>query len=238
MGKLKWYLIVIVLTIPTFVSLLRPGFFPMHDDLQAMRVYQMTLCFKSGEIPCRWVPDMGYQYGYPQFEYYGPLPYYVMTAGHFLRLPLFDSVKIGFILPLVLGNLAMFLLAASLFGPWGGLISSLAYAYTPFRASDIFSRGAMGETWAFVFIPLILLALIKLFRQANLKNAIIFGLCFAGILVTHNISTLIFSPMIGFMALLLFTFSKNKKFAFRLSCILDKITAYFLALNEKVMNKS
>jgi len=207
----KWYLLVIVLTIPTFTSLLRPGFFPMHDDLQAMRVYQMELCLRDGQFPCRWVPDMGYQYGYPQFTYYGPLPYYVMTAGRLLlHLPLFDAVKLGFILPLILGNLSMFLLAASLFGPLGGLLSALAYAYAPYRASDLFSRGAMGETWAFVFLPLILYAVLQLFKKPTLKKSALLGTSFALLLVTHNISTLIFTPMVAVIALVLLVQSKQK----------------------------
>lgn len=209
--RFKWYLLVILLSFPTFTSLLRPGYFPMHDDLQVMRIYQMELCLRDGQFPCRWVPDMGYRYGYPQFEYYGPLPYYFMTASRFVGLSLFSAMKLGFIAPLILGNLAMFLLASSLFGPWGGLLSAAAYAYAPYRASDLFSRGAMGETWAFVFLPLILFALLKLFKRPNFKSAALLALSFGGLLATHNISTLIFSPMIGLIALWLLLTETDKK---------------------------
>ncbi len=183
----------------------------MHDDLQAMRIYQMELCFKDGQLPCRWVPDMGYRYGYPQFEYYGPLPYYVMTASRFAGLSLFSAMKLGFILPLILGSLSMFLLAASLFGNWGGLLSALAYSYLPFRASDIYSRGAMGETWAFVFLPLILFALLNLIKKPNPRSAALLGLSYAGLLVTHNISTLIFSPMVVLFGLFFLLRYPDKK---------------------------
>ncbi|KKU82560.1 MAG: hypothetical protein UY10_C0030G0001 [Microgenomates group bacterium GW2011_GWA2_47_8] len=182
----------------------------MHDDISVLRVYQMELCFKSFQIPCRWVPDMGYQYGYPQFEYYGPLPYYVMTAARLFQLPLFDSIKLGFILPLILGNLTMFLLASSLFGNFGGLLSALAYAYAPFRASDLYSRGAMGESWAFIFLPLILFALLSLFKRPTLRKSALLGISFALLFVTHNISTLIFTPMIAAIALVLLFLSREK----------------------------
>lgn len=208
--QFKWYLLVIVLTIPTFTSLLRPGYFPMHDDISVFRIYQMELCFKSLQLPCRWVPDMGYQYGYPQFEYYGPLPYYVMTIAHLFHPPLFDALKLGFILPLVLGNLTMFLLASSLFGNFGGLLSALAYAYAPFRASDLYSRGAMGESWAFIFLPLILFALLSLYQKPTLKKSVFLGISFALLFVTHNISTLIFTPMVAVIALILLFLSKEK----------------------------
>ncbi len=153
---------------------------------------------------------MGYQYGYPQFEYYGPLPYYVMTAARLFHLPLFDSIKLGFILPLILGNLTMFLLASSLFGNFGGLLSALAYAYAPFRASDLYSRGAMGESWAFIFLPLILFALLSLYQKPTLRKSALLGISFALLFVTHNISTLIFTPMTAVIALVLLFLSREK----------------------------
>ncbi len=210
-SRFKWFLLVIAFTIPTFTSLLRPGYFPMHDDLQVMRIYQMELCFKDGQLPCRWVLDMGYRYGYPQFEYYGPLPYYLMTTTRLFHLPLFEAMKFGFILALILGNLAMFLLASSLFGVWGGFLSAMVYAYAPFRASDLFSRGAMGESWAFVFLPLILFALLKLLNRPNLKSAAFLALFYAGLLLTHNISTLIFSPMIALIVVFFLLSHPNRK---------------------------
>lgn len=170
----------------------------------------MELCFKDLQFPCRWVPDMGYRYGYPQYEYYGPLPYYLMTASRFLGLSIFSAVKIGFILALVLGNLSMFLLAATLFGPWGGLLSAAAYAYAPFRASDLFSRGAMGESWAFVFLPLILFGLLTLYRRPSPKSAAILALSAGGLFLTHNVSTLMFASFFGLFSLILLVKSRNK----------------------------
>lgn len=188
-------ILVLILSIPTVMSLVRSGYFPMHDDMQAMRIYQMDKCIQDGQIPCRWVPDMGYKYGYPQFNYYGPLPYYVMETFHLSGVNLFDSVKIGFILALLLGNITMFLLGKSIWGEWGGVLSALLYAYSPYRAGDIYSRGAMGETWGFVFMPLILYAINKLFQKPSLKNTGLFALSFAGLFATHNITSFTFTPL-------------------------------------------
>ncbi len=175
----------------------------MHDDISVMRLYQMEKCFQDGQIPCRWVPDMGFGYGYPQFNYYGPLPYYVQSIFHFFGLDLYSSVKLGFGLALILGNLAMFYLGRRFFGPWGGLIAATAYVYNPYRASDLYSRGAMGETWAFVFLPMILLTLTNLIEKTTRRRLAWFALSFAGLLVTHNISTLIFTPMAAIWGLAL-----------------------------------
>ena len=58
-------------------TLFGQGYFNMHDDLQMMRQLQMEKCFIDGQIPCRWVPDMGYGFGFPLFNFYPPLPYMV-----------------------------------------------------------------------------------------------------------------------------------------------------------------
>lgn len=194
-------LLIILVSIPTFWNLIRPGYFKMHDDLQVVRVYEMSKCLLDWQIPCRWVPDMGYRYGYPQFNYYGPLPYYVMSLFNLLGVGLFDAVKIGFIIPLLLGNIFMFYFASSLFGVAGGFLASVLYAYSPYRGSDIYSRGAMGETWAFIFFPLILLYVKKIVESPSKKNLSILAISLAALFTTHNISTLIFTPMVGIWAL-------------------------------------
>ncbi len=193
--KYRFLILLIILSIPTFKSLIRSGYFPMHDDMQAMRIYQLDKCVHDRQIPCRWVPDMGYKYGYPQFNYYGPLPYYVMEGFHLLGFNLFDSVKIGFILALLLGDIAMFFLAKNIWGNWGGLLSALLYAYSPYRASDIYSRGAMGESWGFIFMPLILYAVHRLSKKLSVKNTAIFALSLAGLFISHNITSFIFIPL-------------------------------------------
>jgi len=177
----------------------------MHDDLQAIRVFGMTECFKELQIPCRWVSDMGYGYGYPQFNYYGPLPYYLMSLINLLGVGIFDSVKIGFALSLILGNLTMFALAKAIFGNTASaLLSALVYAYIPYRASDLYSRGAMGESWAFVFMPLILWGIKNLVDRTNIKNLVKLGVFFSLLMATHNVTTLIFTPFALLWGVMLF----------------------------------
>ena len=205
MKRLLPYILVILLSLPTVISLMRPGYFPMHDDLQAVRVFGMTECFKEFQIPCRWVADMGYGYGYPQFNYYGPLPYYLMSLINLLGVGIFDSVKIGFALSLVLGNLTMFALAKKIFGSTASaLLSAFVYAYVPYRASDLYSRGAMGESWAFVFMPLILLGIKRLVEKPNVKSLALTGVFWGLLMATHNVTTLIFTPFALLWGVLLF----------------------------------
>src|SRR3989344_1077112 len=130
----KPYFLVIILTlliIPTFVSLLRTGYFPMQDDLQAFRVHQMDKCIQDMQIPCRWVPDAGYQDGYPQFNYYPPSVYYLGEVLHLIGFQFIDSVKILFILGFIFSAWAMFLFLRAVFGNWSALVGAVLYSYAP-----------------------------------------------------------------------------------------------------------
>ena len=183
-------LLIFIIALPSIYSLIKPGYFPIHDDIQAFRLLELDKCIKDNQIPCRWIPDMGYGYGYPQFNYYGPFPYYLMEVFHLMGFGFLDSTKIGFILSILVSAYGMYLLGKSLWGTGGGLISSAFYIYGPYRAVNIYVRGAMGETWGMAFLPFIFWSIKEVLE--NHKNAKLWlALSLAALLTSHNITSII-----------------------------------------------
>lgn len=198
MDKFKsfgWYLLLLVLTLPAVWNMLRPGFFPMQDDLQAFRIQQMDKCFDDGQIPCRWVPDAGYGFGYPQFIYYPPSVYYVGAILHRIGFQYIDAVKILFVAGYFASSIAMFLLIDSLFGKFPALISSVLYTYVPYKAVEVYVRGAMSEFWSLTFFPLIFWAIYKYIKEEKMKYFVLFSVFVGLLLTTHNLMSLIFAPV-------------------------------------------
>lgn len=196
---------VFLLTLPVFKSIIRPGYFPMHDDFQAIRLLEIDKCIKDGQIPCRWVPDMGFGYGYPQFNYYTPTPYYIMEVFHLLGFGYLDSVKAFIVVITLLSAIGMFIFARSLWGNMGGLISSILYIYLPYRAVDIYVRGAIGELAAMAILPFVFWSA----REIVLKNkkGILWLAIFTFLFFTsHNIAAFISIPflLLWFIFLLFF----------------------------------
>lgn len=208
---MKKVLLSILLTIPTFSSLLRPGFYPMHDDMQAMRLLQMDKCFKDGQIPCRWVPDMGFGYGYPQFNYYAPLPYYVMELVHLTGVSILVSVKVGFILSLLWGVIGMYLLGKSVFGEYAGILSAIFYAYLPYRAVNMYVRGAMGELWGMAFLPFVFWSSYNLVKDDK-YSLLWFALSFSALLTSHNIIAFAAIPLLIIWFVVLLFYEKKTLF--------------------------
>ena len=93
-------------------TLFAPGFYDSHDGLlNVHRLFELEKCLADGQIPCRWVPDMGYGYGYPLFVFYPPFPSYVAEGFRLLGAGLLDAVKWSLLLSGVVAAAAMFALA-------------------------------------------------------------------------------------------------------------------------------
>ncbi len=189
--------LLLILILPSFITIIRPGYFPMHDDLQAFRLHQMNECFKDFQIPCRWVPDMGYQYGYPQYNFYPPSVYYFGEFFHLVGFQFIDSVKIIFALGFVLSALFMYLFLRDYLSTQAGIIGALIYTYVPYKAVNVYVRGALNEFWALVFYPLLFWSSWKLIKEGGRKNLAFFAIATFLILITHNLMTLIFLPVLA-----------------------------------------
>jgi len=182
----------------------------MHDDMQPIRLQQLDKCIKDGQIPCRWTADLGYGYGYPMFIFYSPFVYYFMEIFHLLGFSLLTSIKIGFMFSFIFSAITMFIFVKSLWGNLAGLVSSAFYVYAPFRASDVYSRGAVGEFWALGFFPLILWAILNLIKNPDHKrNSLYLSISVFGLLITHNLSSIAFFPVaLIWTILILFLYKK------------------------------
>lgn len=211
MKKFLFPLLVIILTIPTFVPLIRTGYFPMQDDQQAFRLLEMDKCFSDFQIPCRWIPDGGYQYGYPQFEYYGPSVYYLGEVIHKLGFQFIDSIKILFALGYIIGALGMFFLLREYLGEYPALVGSLLYTYAPYKADEVYVRGDMNEFWSLALFPFIFWAVLKLVRNKKSSHIAWIGVSSGLLLMTHNLMSLIFLPIAGLWGVTLISLDKEWK---------------------------
>lgn len=192
-SRFFWPILLVILTVPTFTFLLKPGlYWNMHDDMQMIRQLEMEKCLKDGQIPCRWTPDLGYNYGYPLFNFYPPMPYMVGQVFRTFCFTYVATVKFTAVVLIITSSLAMFLLANSIVGPVGGFIAALFYTYSPYHAVNIYVRGAMNEAWAGLFLPLIFYFSRKYLKKHSITSLILLAMSWAGLLLSHNPMALTF----------------------------------------------
>jgi len=197
---MKKIFILLLLVLPSFSLLFRFGLHSMHD-FHPFRQFEYNLCLRSRIFPCRWAPDAGMGYGEPVFNYYSHFPYWIGGLLSFLNISIINSTKFSLSLSLSLSAFFMYLLARRYWGNLGGLVSALFYVYAPYRAVDVWVRGALPEAWAFVFFPLIILLLNIYLEKPRLKYLLFLSLSISGLIITHNLSALMFLPFAAILGI-------------------------------------
>lgn len=189
------FILVIIITLLVGWALLKPGYFSMHDDVQVMRLYEMERCLKDGQIPCRWVPDFGAGYGHPLYNYHPVFPYYLGMFFRLFGMSFIDIVKILFFLTFLLSGIFMYFLVKEFFGKWAGMVASAFYLLAPYHAVDIYVRGALTESWAVAFFPLILWGIYKLIKTSKFPFFLVSLFALTFLFLSHNVMSLVFVPI-------------------------------------------
>lgn len=188
--------IVLLISLFSVLPLFHAGFFPMHDDTQIARVFEMGKSLKDGMFPVRWLSDLGYGYGYPLFNFYAPLAYYIGGFLILLGLDALIATKIMMGIGILLASVFMYLFAKEFFGKTGAIVSALLYMYAPYHAVDIYVRGDVAEFFAYAFIPLLFYALWMIYATRQFKYVLIGALGFAAVILSHNLTAFMLVPFL------------------------------------------
>lgn len=223
--KYKHIILLLILSIFTFWRMLKPGMYSTQD-FHLFRLYEFDKCVKSLEIPCRWAPDAGLGYGQPIFNYYGQFAYALGEIFNLAGFGTINSMKLLFILSLAGSAIFMFYLAKRVWkNDMVALLSSVLYLFAPYRSVDVWVRGALPESFAFVFYPLIFLTIFNYFETKKNLHLYYFSLTLFLLIITHNLSVILFLP-----ALIMWSLVIALRKGYKKSDILRLCTASLLSL--------
>ncbi|MCS6800577.1 MAG: hypothetical protein NZ773_01355 [Dehalococcoidia bacterium] len=196
--------LVVLLSLFAIAPLLHPLYFwGAHDGRHSVYfLVQFDRSIRDGILWPRWAPDFTFGYGYPIFNIYAPLAYFIGEAFHLLGFDPVTAVKIVFGLSVVLSGLTMYWFAKDAIGARGAVLAAVVYMYVPYRIVDIYVRGALSESVAFVFLPLVLGAFRRLLAAAELRlvygagpaaphlapRALVAAVALAGLILTHTLA--------------------------------------------------
>ena len=239
--KRHWAILaVFVLCFWAIKPLFAPGFFPIHDDEQIARVFELDSALSDGQFPVRWVSHLGFGYGYPLFNFYPPFSYYMAEVFHMFGFSFIDSAKLVFILGFFLSSLFMYLWVKEHFGKLAGVLAALLYVYAPYHAVNIYVRGSLPDFTAYAFIPAVFWLSDKLFKTKKLNYSILFGILLAIIPLTHILKIVSIFPFISIYLIYLLLrdrkeIKKNLSLLLLSFAVAFGLTAYFLipAILEK-----
>lgn len=210
-----------LLTLPTLLPFFNTKFFYTQDHIFIARLQQMSTALFGGNFPVRWAPDL--RFGEPLFNFYAPLPYYLGAGIKLLGFNFILVAKILFILSSILSAFAMYIFCRKLFSQRASFLATALYIYAPYRAVDLYVRGALSEAFAFVFFPLIFYASLLLSQKVNLIRISFLALTLSGLILTHNVMTVMFLPFL----ILWWLYLKTNN---RLKLVLPFLTSLVLSL--------
>ncbi len=207
-GHLGPPLLIMALSSFALLPLARGDHFSTHDgDWHLIATIEFDRVLRSGVPFPRWAPDFAMGYGHPRSSFYPPLAYYLSEALHLLGLGFLTAQKLNFALGLLLSGPAMYLLAREVTGSrLAGLVAGLAYVYLPYHLNDVYVRGALGESLALPFLPLVLWSVHRVLVRPTPARVAVAALSFGGLLLSHHVTALFFMPLlVAYGAFILWT---------------------------------
>jgi hypothetical protein len=182
----KIFLLLILIAIPASLSLLLYHFYEPHDLHHMADIYQMVRAIESGQLPPRLGPDFTFGYGYPLFNFYYVLPFYLGALFFFTFGSLMLSFKLVFLLSIILSVFGTYLFLRQLFTSWQAFVGTTLSLYTPYRAVEVYVRGAMGEALALAILPFVCWSAMKVIKDNSKKNVLLFGIVSSLFILSHN----------------------------------------------------
>jgi hypothetical protein len=202
------------------------------DDaaLHVYRTVALDRALHDGLLYPRWFPDLAYGYGFPFFNYREPLGYYLVELVHLLGASVPLALNLVLAGGLITSGLTMNLWISDVFDRPAGFVAAIVYMAAPYTVLDSLVRANLPEAIALALMPLILWAFRRLLLRGGRKYFALAVLSFAALLLAHNISSLIFVPVLIVYILVLRAAFASKDRPITRHSLLVTLLAFVLAL--------
>ena len=195
------YLVVLAICLLALWPFIGRASLPQETDaeLHIFRLAELSFLVRGGEFYPRWAPNFYHGYGYPIFNYYAPLSYYVGLVFELLpRLDAVAGVKAVFVLGLLGAGFGMYGFVRDNWGRPSGYLAAAVYVYAPYvQYVDPIARGALAEAFSLGVFPLALWALDRLRRQQTWGRWGTAVLLVAAVILSHNLMALLFFGLLA-----------------------------------------
>ena len=178
--------------------LLAPGLPNTADGpIHFYRAVDMQQAWRDGVLYPRWSSNLALGYGTPLFNFAPPLIYLLMMSLNALGIDLALAMKWVVILFIFISAEGAYLLGRDSLGRYAGLVTSAAYLYAPYRLRELYIQGNYAQFLALSLYPLVLWCYFKVIHTGKLRYIIGGGFAYAALFLSHNISVMIFSPLLA-----------------------------------------
>ena len=174
---------------------------PSRDHIDFyLRVHEYDAEFRAGHWP-QLLPDAVRGGGHAFPLLYPPLSHFAAAGIYRLDKDVVLAAHLSAMAAVLVGAAAMYTLLLTLTGQaLPAMLSALTYSFLPYRATQLFIRGAFAEAWALAWYPFVLLGLLRWGRDGRLPGW--WPLAVGAAILSHTGVSLWALPAMGLFALL------------------------------------
>lgn len=186
------YLILLIITIIFCIPMFNNKLNIYHDDgiQHIARAMGTEISIKEGTLFGNIINSFSNSFGYSWNLFYGPLSAFGIVVFKLLTGPYIIGYKLFMGFCLLLSGFMMYKLVNKITENSNlALLSGILYIGFPYHLTDLYTRNAVGEFVAFIFIPLVFLGLYNLLKTKD--NYYYLPIGAIGLILTHNLTTAI-----------------------------------------------
>ncbi len=197
-------LLLLLICLPAVKDLFIPGGFTSHDlNHHVIRQISMNKLLSEGQFPPRWSGEINHEYGYPVFLFNYPLPPLIGEIIHQLGFGFVDSVKGVFLISILISGVGMYLFLKSLFNNrLAAVLGAIFWIYAPVRFLNVYVAAALGNALACGIIPYLFWCTTEVIKTGKTKWVIWGGMFLSLLIMTHNVSVVMFIPVLALFVIL------------------------------------
>lgn len=227
-----YYLIILIVALIMCAPLFQEGIHTGHDgDFHISRTIGTIEELQNGNSPfivSRFSNNLGFGWNL----FYPPINTALNVIFAFLTGDVVIAIKVFIFFTFAVSGISMFTIVKKIFkSNTAALISSIIYMIAPYRLLNAYTRLAVGEMTSFMFIPIIFNGVYEILK-GNTRKSYLFTLGAIGLILSHNISTMLVCILGFFYVLINIKKLKDKKIlkAFIISTIIIVLSVIFFEI--------
>lgn len=173
------------------------------------RMLAFDEALRSGVAVPRWLGGMNNHYGAATTLFYAPLVYYLLSAAHAVTGDWPQALGAVIVFAAIGSGAALYACARTLSSRGASAVAAVIYVLSPYHLIDLYHRGALAELLAFVWMPLVMLAVAKVTERFRAPAVAGGALAFALLVLTHPPTAYLFT--LAFLTFITFNAMRSKR---------------------------
>lgn len=167
----------------------------LDANAHILTISQFYKALSDGEFPVMWA-DKFANYGLPLGTIAHQVPNYLGGLLTFITHNPLISYYLLILIALIGSAIGVYLLLILLVSSEAALIATTIYTFATYRITNIYVRGAMPELFMTIWIPYVLITLIKIRRDHHPNTYVLLTFLCALLILSHPMSLILYIPFI------------------------------------------